>query len=72
MLLSHAQAYHYSERRRSVTMPANLLAGKRHMRQSIHFTRHFARRSLILKLVIHHYNIRFILSLSAQVRQRVA
>ena len=25
----------------------------------IHFTRHFARRSPILKLVIHHHNTRF-------------
>ena len=36
----------------------------------IHFTRHFARRSPILKLVIHHHNTRFMLSLSGQVRQR--
>ena len=37
----------------------------------IHFTRHFARRSSILKLVIHHHNTRFMLFLSDQVRQRV-
>ena len=37
----------------------------------IHFTRHFARRPLILKLVIHRHNTRFMLSLSGQVRQRV-
>ena len=34
----------------------------------IHFTRHFSRRSPILKLVIHHHNTRFMLSLSGQVR----
>ena len=37
----------------------------------IHFTRHFVRRSSILKLVIHHHNTRFMLSLSGKVRQRV-